>query len=97
MLWLDKLPLEIRSRIAVHVWHGQQSIGALYLAETNDSQREAVMCALRYKLELHFDVIEPLRWSEIFRLDVCDLSLTHPRNPPLVTGGNSQQLFTSAR
>lgn len=68
-IWLDLLPPELRTRIAIHVSNGKQNEDALHLAESTPLQRSAVLSALQNKLT----VSEPQhvsRWTAIFHSSI---------------------------
>lgn len=65
-LWLDILPLELRCRIASYVSGGEQTYSALCLAQTNLTQRQAVLSTLSYKLHLSVENLYGPQWMDVF-------------------------------
>lgn len=68
-VWLDLLPSELRTRIAIHVSNGKQNEDALHLAEASPVQRAAVLSALQNKLTVS-NSQHASRWTAIFRSSI---------------------------
>lgn len=78
-VWLDLLPPELRSRIAVHVTRGKENEDSLSLSETTRLQAEAVSSALSYRLHMDTPSFSkyPARWTSLFADNVRTLMLFH--------------------
>lgn len=70
-MWLDALPLEINSHIALYLNNGKapdfqdRNFAVLHLANVSKKQREAVLEATSYSFELQYD--SSAKWNAVFR------------------------------
>lgn len=81
-LWLDRLPEEIRERIATYASRGQQTDSALSLAESSELQRQAVLAVLSFEFVLPKEGTLIRRWSAVFSGRVRKITMGN-RYPPL--------------